>query len=43
MTIVGTVTAYFQARTGQVYLGAFLSAMLVTWIVVASQATQHAF
>lgn len=43
MTIVAAVTAYFQARTGQVYLGAFMSAMLVTWIVVASQATHHGF
>lgn len=39
MTIVGLVTAYFQRRTGSVWVGAFLSGMLVTWIVVASQAT----
>lgn len=43
MAIVGALTAYFHRRTGQVYLGAFISAMLVTWIVVASQATHHAF
>ncbi len=43
MTIVGAVTAYFHERTGHIYLGAFLSAMLVTWIVVASQATHYAF
>lgn len=43
MTIVAAVTAWSHARTGEVYLGAFLSAMLVTWIVVASQATHHAF
>jgi pimeloyl-ACP methyl ester carboxylesterase len=40
MTIVGLTTAYFQRATGHVYTGAFLSAALVTWIVVASQATQ---
>jgi len=43
MTIAGAVTAYFHERTGHVYVGAFLSAMLVTWIVVASQATHHPF
>lgn len=43
MTIAAAVTAWSQARTGEVYLGAFLSAMLVTWIVVASQATHYAF
>lgn len=40
MAIVGMVTAYFQRKTGSVYAGAFLSALLVSWIVVASQATQ---
>jgi pimeloyl-ACP methyl ester carboxylesterase len=43
MTIVGAVSAYFQQRTGHIYVGAFLSGMLVTWIVVASQATHDAF
>ncbi len=42
MTIVGLVTAYFHRATGHVYVGAFLSGMLVTWVVVASQATQFA-
>jgi pimeloyl-ACP methyl ester carboxylesterase len=42
MAIVGSVTAYFQRKTGAVYVGAFLSALLVSWIVVASQATQFA-
>ena len=41
MTIVGLVTAYFQRATGHVYVGAFLSGMLVTWIVVASQAIHY--
>ncbi len=42
MTIVGLVTAHFQRVTGHIYVGAFLSGMLVTWIVVASQATHWA-
>jgi pimeloyl-ACP methyl ester carboxylesterase len=43
MTIVALVSAYFQRRTATVYVGAFLSGILVTWIVVASQATHFAF
>lgn len=43
MTIVAAVSVYFHQRTGHIYVGAFVSGMLVTWIVVASQATQHAF
>jgi hypothetical protein len=43
MTIVGLVTAYFQRMTGHIYVGAFVSGMLVTWVVVASQATHYAF
>ena len=43
MTIVGLVTAYFQRKTGHVYVGAVVSGLLVTWIVVASQATHFAF
>lgn len=39
LTIVGLVTAFYQRRTGLVWVGAFVSGMLVTWIVVASQAT----
>ena len=34
MTIVALVTVYFQRRTAHVYVGAFLSGILVTWIVV---------
>lgn len=42
MTIVALVLTWFSRNTGRVYVGGFLSAMLVTWIVVASQATQIA-
>jgi hypothetical protein len=43
MTIVALVTDFFARRTGAVWVGAFASGLLVTWIVVASQATHHAF
>jgi pimeloyl-ACP methyl ester carboxylesterase len=43
MTIVGLVTAYFQRATGRIYVGAFLSGILVTWIVVASQPIHYGF
>ncbi|NNF11771.1 MAG: alpha/beta fold hydrolase [Gemmatimonadetes bacterium] len=39
MTIVGLLTALYQRWTGSIWVGAFLSGLLVTWIVVASQAT----
>jgi hypothetical protein len=43
MAIVALITTYFYRRTGHVYVGAFTSGILVTWIVVASQATHFAF
>jgi len=36
-TIVATILTYFFRKTGHIYAGAFLSALLVTWIFVASQ------
>ena len=41
MAIAGAVMAYFFRKTGLVYVGALVSALLVTWIVVASQAIHH--
>jgi len=38
-TIVALVYTYFFRKTAHIYAGAFLSALLVTWILVASQAT----
>ncbi|GIV75816.1 MAG: hypothetical protein KatS3mg050_0210 [Litorilinea sp.] len=43
MTIVALVKTYFFRKTGHIYVGAFLSAVLITWIVVASQAIHFAF
>jgi hypothetical protein len=37
MTIVALAYTYFYRKTGHIYAGAFLSAILVTWIIVASQ------
>jgi pimeloyl-ACP methyl ester carboxylesterase len=42
MTVVAVVSTFFYHRTGRVYVGAFVSGLLVTWIVVASQATHFA-
>ena len=39
MTMAGVVMTWFFRRTGLVYVGAMVSALLMTWIVVASQAT----
>jgi hypothetical protein len=41
--IVGLITTYFYRKTGHIYVGAFLSTMLVTWIVVAGQAIHYAY
>jgi len=41
MAITGAVMAYFFRKTGLVYVGALVSSLLVTWIVVASQAIHH--
>ena len=43
MTIVALAYTVFYRKTGHIYVGAFLCAMLVTWIIVASQATNIAF
>jgi pimeloyl-ACP methyl ester carboxylesterase len=38
-TIVALVYTYFFRKTAHIYIGAFLNALLITWILVASQAT----
>lgn len=43
LTIVGVVDTYFNRKTGHVYVGAFISTMVITWIVVASTAIHFAF
>jgi hypothetical protein len=39
MIIAGVLLAFFNRRTGSIYPGGFVTAMLIAWIVVASQAT----
>lgn len=41
--IVGILSTYFYRKTGHIYAGAFLNAMLVTWIIVAGQAIHYAY
>jgi pimeloyl-ACP methyl ester carboxylesterase len=41
--IAAMVSTYYYRKTGHIYTGAFLCAMLVTWIIVAGQATHFAF
>jgi len=41
--IAALTMTYFFRRTGHIYAGSFLAAILITWIVVASQATHYAF
>jgi hypothetical protein len=43
LTVVALVSTYFFRKTGHIYVGAFLNAMLITWIIVAAQATHFAF
>jgi hypothetical protein len=43
LTIVGAFMAWFFRKTGSIYTGAFLSAMFITWVIVAGQATHFAF
>lgn len=43
MTIAAVVYTGFYRLTGRIYTGAFINGLLVTWIVVASQATHYAF
>ncbi len=43
LTIVGIVMTYFFRRTGTIYTGAFISAMFITWVIVAGQATHYPF
>jgi pimeloyl-ACP methyl ester carboxylesterase len=41
--IVALVSTYFYRRTGHIFVGSFINALLITWIVVAGQATHYHF
>jgi pimeloyl-ACP methyl ester carboxylesterase len=43
LAIVALVSTYFFRKTGHVYVGAFLNAILVVWSLVAGQATHFKF
>jgi hypothetical protein len=43
LAIAAIFSTYFFRRTGRIYVGAFLTAIFVTWYIVASQATHFAF
>ena len=40
LAILGVFMTYFARRTDRPYLGAFVSALFLTWYIVAGQATQ---
>ncbi|MCJ7532525.1 MAG: alpha/beta hydrolase [Anaerolineales bacterium] len=41
--IVGLVSTYFYRKTGHIFVGAFINAMLITWIIVAGTVTNYHF
>jgi pimeloyl-ACP methyl ester carboxylesterase len=43
MTIAAVVFTVAYRVTGRVYTGAFINALIITWVIVASQATHYAF
>ncbi len=43
LAIVAMIVTFFFRKTGRVWTGAFLCAILITWIIVAGQATHFAF
>ena len=42
LAVAGLISTYFFYRTGHIWVGAFVNAMLITWIVVGGTATQFA-
>ena len=43
MIIVGLLLTFYFYKTGRIYTGAFLVAILITWYIVAGQAIHFAF
>jgi hypothetical protein len=41
--IAGAISTYYFRKTGHIYVGAFLNAMIVTWMIVAGTATHFQF
>jgi uncharacterized protein len=40
--LVATISTFFFRKTGTIYTGAFINAILVTWYIVSGQAVQYA-
>ena len=43
LAIVTIISTYFYRKTGNIWTGAFLNALFVTWYIVAGQATHFGF
>lgn len=43
LAIVALISTYFYRKTGNIWTGAFLNALFVTWYIVAGQATHFGF
>ena len=41
--IIGVISTYFYRKTGHIYVGAFINAMLVIWVLAASQGVHYHF
>ena len=41
LTMVALISTFFFKMTGRIYIGAFINALFITWIIVAGQATQY--
>ncbi len=41
--IVAIIGTFFYRKTGHIYVGAFMNALLITWIIIAGQAIHYAY
>jgi len=41
--IVGIIMTYFYRKTGRIFVGSYISAMFVTWVIVASQVIHYTY
>lgn len=43
LPLTGLISTWFFQMTGRVYAGAFINGLLITWLIVAGQATHYAY
>nr|WP_254522405.1 hypothetical protein [Natrinema caseinilyticum] len=43
LPVIAAVSTYFFHRTGRIWIGAFVNTLLITWLIVASQAIHYPF